>query len=83
MFIQPAYTELVKIIPKGQICLDYLSDNITKWDKLTDEFEKKMKDGNNYIPESRGVIVEQARAKQSKYMKISRINNEEDALPSP
>jgi len=55
--VQPAYEELVKVIPKAQIWVDYLHKNIKQWEELQDEFEGKKETGQNYILESRGVIA--------------------------
>eukprot|EP00343_Euplotes_focardii_P009120 CAMPEP_0205828386 /NCGR_PEP_ID=MMETSP0206-20130828/34980_1 /ASSEMBLY_ACC=CAM_ASM_000279 /TAXON_ID=36767 /ORGANISM="Euplotes focardii, Strain TN1" /LENGTH=187 /DNA_ID=CAMNT_0053130165 /DNA_START=744 /DNA_END=1307 /DNA_ORIENTATION=- len=56
LFIQPAFTELVKIIPKGKVLLDNLEENIGKWEEIKDEFEEKKDQKRNFVEESRGVI---------------------------
>jgi hypothetical protein len=58
MLVKPAYEALVQVIPKAQVCLDHLNRNILKWGELKDDFENKMKDGENYIEESRGRVKE-------------------------
>jgi len=50
---------------------------------LKDEFEKKMQDGENYIQESRGVIVEEGSLKLPNVKRSSLLNNVENLLPPP
>lgn len=38
--------------------MDNLNDNKNKWEELKEEFKKRMETHKNYIPESRGIIVE-------------------------
>lgn len=58
MLVNPAYEELVKIIPMASICIDNLNDNKERWEELKEDFKEKMESGQNYIPESRGIIKE-------------------------
>ena len=58
MLVQPAYEALVSVIPDAQICLDYLEENKAKWEEQKEEFKKRMETDQNYIPESRGLIIE-------------------------
>jgi hypothetical protein len=56
MLVKPAYELLVQVIPKAQVCLDLLEQNVKKWGELKDEYEKKMNDGENLVVESQGKI---------------------------
>jgi len=38
--------------------VDNLNSNKEKWEELKDEFQNRMNDKNNFIPESRGLIKE-------------------------
>lgn len=56
MLVAPAYEELAKIIPESQVCIENLNSNKDRWEELKEEFKQRMESGNNFIPESRGVI---------------------------
>lgn len=58
MLVTPAYEELIKVIPEAAICLENINKNKEKWEEEKDEFAKRMETDNNFIPESRGLIVE-------------------------
>lgn len=58
MLVIPAYEELIKVIPDAQPCMDNLIANKDKWEELKEEFKEKMEKGQNYIAESRGIILE-------------------------
>jgi len=58
MLVTPAYEELVKVIPDASIWLDNINTNKDKWEEQKSEFAKRMESNNNYIPESRGVILD-------------------------
>jgi len=83
MLVQPAYDELVKVIPKGQIWVDHLTSNIQKWEELKDEFEKKMEGGENYIEESRGIIKEYGSGRLPSVRGDPLMNTGVQMLPSP
>lgn len=65
MLVAPAYTELIKVIPEAQCCLDNLEENKDKWEERKEEFKQKMEKGENYIAESKGIIQEPKEASKS------------------
>ena len=83
MLVQPAYDELVKVIPKGKVMLDHLSNNIERWEELKDEFEKKKNDGENYIEESRGIIKDYDSGKLPSVRGDPALKNGNNLLPPP
>ena len=83
MLVQPAYDELVKVIPKGKVWLDHLANNIEKWEELKDEFEKKKTSGENYIEESRGLIKDYSSGKLPSVRGEHSIKNGSSLLPPP
>lgn len=58
MLVAPAYEELVKVIPKAEVCIENIEANKEKWEEQKDEFQRRMENDENYIHESRGIIKE-------------------------
>jgi len=71
MLVAPAYQELIKVIPAASVCMDNLNDNKTKWEEVKDDFEKRMKSDENFIPESRGIIKDNMKVLNSNESKSS------------
>ena len=80
ILVLPAYDALVQVIPDAEICLDNLQNNIQRWEELKDTFEKKMKNGENYIEESRGKIVKRENSFLPTVSRRSIVNNQNDPL---
>lgn len=78
MLVSPAYEELIKVIPEASPCLDNLQNNKDKWEEQKDDFDKRMKSGENYIPESRGMIKDGSKSHSSLEAKHNAWSNQDN-----
>ena len=58
MIVAPAFEELAKVIPLSQTCIDNINNNKNKWEEIKEEYKTRMENDQNFIPESRGKIMD-------------------------
>lgn len=58
MIVAPAFEELAKVIPLSQTCIDNMNSNKNKWEEIKEEYKTRMENDQNFIPESRGKIMD-------------------------
>ena len=58
--------------------MDNLQNNKEKWEEQKGEFDKRMKSGENYIPESRGMIKDDSKPQSSLEVKNNMWSNQDN-----